>query len=266
MVTKQILISHPIKTLKSEVSKTNIKGYSKMKKDEIIELMLKYKSRFSHIKKREQKPKEKQKKKPKIEIPEITITEAEPDKKKVFQRGGRFFKPKELKSKLPPIPKTNIKIRLPKEKEEKKRKNFTKFDTRWLNVDKLKTRTELMYDYEEANIYIEFMIDNKTNDIFLEFQYSQYNPDNPRAPKGWTRSLVCQIVDFMIKEKMTKKTNKIGLVAGDISNNEFPHNMKKLKEMYKSMGFQEKGEDYFEMKISKFQEWCKTKYADLYFS
>ncbi len=120
MVTKEILLSHPVKTLKSEVSKTNIKGYSKMKKDEIIELMLKYKSRFSHIKKREQKPKEKQKKKPKIEIPEITITEPEPEKRKVFQRGGRFFKPKEPKSKLPPIPKTNIKIRLPKEKEKEK--------------------------------------------------------------------------------------------------------------------------------------------------
>ena len=91
MVTKEILLSHPVKTLKSEVSKTNIKGYSKMKKDEIIELMLKYKSRFSHIKKRDQKPKEKQKKKPKIEIPEITITEPEPEKRKVFQRGGRFF-------------------------------------------------------------------------------------------------------------------------------------------------------------------------------
>lgn len=48
-LTKEILNSHPISTLKKEISKTNIKGYSKMKKDEIVELMMKNKERFGHI-------------------------------------------------------------------------------------------------------------------------------------------------------------------------------------------------------------------------
>jgi len=47
---RSILESHSVSVLKKEISKTNIKGYSKMKKAEIVNLMLKHKERFSHIK------------------------------------------------------------------------------------------------------------------------------------------------------------------------------------------------------------------------
>ena len=40
MVNCEILESHPVKVLKQEISATNIKGYSKMKKAELVELML----------------------------------------------------------------------------------------------------------------------------------------------------------------------------------------------------------------------------------
>ena len=50
---EEILNSHPVSNLKFEISKTNIKGYSKMKKGELIKLMLKNKDRFKHIKKYE---------------------------------------------------------------------------------------------------------------------------------------------------------------------------------------------------------------------
>ena len=62
MVSKEILNSHSVGTLKKEISKTNIKGYSKMKKAEIVELMLKSKEKFMHIEMRE-KPKRQMKKK-----------------------------------------------------------------------------------------------------------------------------------------------------------------------------------------------------------
>ena len=63
MPSVPILQSHPVATLKKEISKTNIKGYSKMKKDALIQLMMRAenKPRFSHIKMREKagdKPKE----------------------------------------------------------------------------------------------------------------------------------------------------------------------------------------------------------------
>ena len=53
---KKILETHSATTLKSEIAKTNIKGYSKMKKDEIIKLMLKHQERFRHIKPLEKAP------------------------------------------------------------------------------------------------------------------------------------------------------------------------------------------------------------------
>jgi len=49
MISKEILNSHPVTTLKKEVAKTNVKGYSKMKKAEVVELMLKHKEKFGHI-------------------------------------------------------------------------------------------------------------------------------------------------------------------------------------------------------------------------
>ena len=61
---KDILNSHPVSVLKKEISKTNIKGYSKMKKAEVIELMMKNKDRFSHIKMAEKKERRKPEKKP----------------------------------------------------------------------------------------------------------------------------------------------------------------------------------------------------------
>jgi len=51
MVSRKILKSHPVSVLKKEISKTNIKGYSKMKKPELIDLMMKpeHADRFAHI-------------------------------------------------------------------------------------------------------------------------------------------------------------------------------------------------------------------------
>ena len=49
MDLKTRLESHPVSTLKKEISKTNVKGYSKMKKAEVVALMVKNKDRFNHI-------------------------------------------------------------------------------------------------------------------------------------------------------------------------------------------------------------------------
>ena len=52
---REIFNSHPVMVLKKEISKTNIKGYSKMKKAEVVDLMMKNKERFSYIKMAEKK-------------------------------------------------------------------------------------------------------------------------------------------------------------------------------------------------------------------
>ena len=67
---EEILKSHPLKNLRMEVSKTNIKGYSKMKKAEVIKLMLENGEKFKHIKfnqdKKERDDEKKMKKNEKI--------------------------------------------------------------------------------------------------------------------------------------------------------------------------------------------------------
>ena len=83
MITKEILESHPVSVLKKEISKTNIKGYSKMKKSGIVSLMLKpeHSKRFSHIKKAEKKGK---KEAPKKIIIKRTPKPAAPEKKRML--------------------------------------------------------------------------------------------------------------------------------------------------------------------------------------
>ena len=49
MVSRKILNSHSKDTLRKEISKTNITKYSKLKKSEMIDLMMRNSSRFGHI-------------------------------------------------------------------------------------------------------------------------------------------------------------------------------------------------------------------------
>jgi len=92
MPSRPILESHPVSVLRKEISKTNIKGYSKMKKAEVITLMLKREnaSKFSHIKMNE-------KSKPK----EITIV---PKRKIKAERAKKISAPKREAQKATVIP------------------------------------------------------------------------------------------------------------------------------------------------------------------
>ena len=49
MPTREILESHPISYLRQEVKKSNISGFATMKKDKLIDEMMKRKSDFHHI-------------------------------------------------------------------------------------------------------------------------------------------------------------------------------------------------------------------------
>ena len=87
---KDILNSYSLSELKKEISNLNIKGYSKLKKSEVIELMMKHKERFMHLKMKDKKskskpaPKEKSKPAPK----------PAPKKDCVAKRSGSPSKPK----------------------------------------------------------------------------------------------------------------------------------------------------------------------------
>ncbi len=49
MVTREILLSHPIAYLRSEIRKTNIQGFLSMKKDKLVDAMMERKVMFGHI-------------------------------------------------------------------------------------------------------------------------------------------------------------------------------------------------------------------------
>jgi len=57
MLTKEILDSHPLKTLKKKIAEQNIKGYSNMKRPELTALMMKHKDKFMDLKHAEKKEK-----------------------------------------------------------------------------------------------------------------------------------------------------------------------------------------------------------------
>ncbi len=128
MITKEILESHPVTVLKKELSKTNIKGYSKMKKSEVVALMLKpeHSQRFNHIVKKGEAPKPKKvikiirKKKE-----DIAEQQPKPPKKIIIKRTPKPTAPKPEKKIIikrtpkptAPKPKKVIKI-IRKKKEE----------------------------------------------------------------------------------------------------------------------------------------------------
>ena len=83
MDLKSRLESHSLSTLKKEISKTNVKGYSKMKKAEVVALMLKHSDRFNHIQHADTKKSEPKKEEPKKVKKIIKKSEPKEEPKKV---------------------------------------------------------------------------------------------------------------------------------------------------------------------------------------
>ncbi len=113
MPTAEILNSHPISTLKKEISKVNIRGYSKMKKPELVKLMLKNKEKFSHIKMKTKGQKEPVKKIIKVKK-EKSVPKPKPATPKPATPKKAPAKKAPPKKKEPPKPK----VKKPTKKEQ----------------------------------------------------------------------------------------------------------------------------------------------------
>mgnify|MGYP003624737087 CR=1 FL=1 len=203
MPSKVELESHPIANLKKEISKTNIKGYSKMKKPEVVELMLKNKDRFHHIKKYVKptsEPKPKPKPKP-VEKP----------------------KPKPVEK---PKPVKKIVIKVPKQKEEKP----------LLNLSKLKINNDILR-YNNNNV--EIIASLLDDEFYLDVFSSQGNKSKPRAPRGEANMVLCEIVKHLLKNESKyglNKKSKFRLQAGELEDVE-NFNQQKLNKYYMTLGF-----------------------------
>jgi hypothetical protein len=108
MLTREILDSHPASTLKKEISKTNIKGYSKMTKKQLIDVMMANKERFGHIKKKEYVP-------PKRTAPKKAEPPKKPAPKKVMAKPKPDTEPKRPSEPKRPQPKPDTEPKRPSE-------------------------------------------------------------------------------------------------------------------------------------------------------
>tara|TARA_R110002110_G_scaffold415828_1_gene657046 strand:+ start:5907 stop:6869 length:963 start_codon:yes stop_codon:yes gene_type:complete len=203
MPSREELQSHPVTTLKKEISKTNIKGYSKMKKPEIVELMLKNKSRFHHIKMAEKKTK---KEKPKEDKPKPKLTST--------SASGKV-------NQLKPKPKAKAKA-----KEEKP----------LLDLSKLKIKENTL-NYINNNV--EIIASLLDNEFYLDIFTSQSDEDEPRAPRGEANMVLCEIIKHLLKDKSKyglDKKSKFTLEAGEIEGTK-NFNQQKLNKYYMTLGF-----------------------------
>ena len=80
---ESILNSHSVATLKGEIRKNNVKGYSGKKKADIIKLMIEHKEKFSYIKMSEKKERKKPVKKEKKEEPVKKENPVKKEKKEI---------------------------------------------------------------------------------------------------------------------------------------------------------------------------------------
>ena len=165
MVSRDILNSHPIAHLKKEISKTNIKGYSKMKKTEIIELMMKTPARFSHIKKKEGPP-PKEKKKVVVKQDSSKLEKIMKDRKKKAEpkklaEPKADTEPKSSEEPKRPTPKKVVKKAEPKKKKwvvefRNKEKRFRRDTKRFATQKEAKKwARENVENLDPDNIYID---------------------------------------------------------------------------------------------------------------
>lgn len=115
MPSREILMSHPVSTLRAEIAKANLsqkadknlfkRAVSKMRKDELIAVMMSpaYKDRFHHIKMREKSVKPRPLKKPRF--PGVDEAKAKADKAKADKAKEITIIPKRRRKKKPPLPK-----------------------------------------------------------------------------------------------------------------------------------------------------------------
>jgi len=143
-ITREILNSHSVATLRKEISKTNIKGYSKMPKAQLVEVMMQNSPRFSHIKMAEKKPRAPRSKPKAQEKPKEKDEKPQPKKKikiKIKRKGKeelsaiskaiagsdisqKVAKTKDVKPKAKeekPKPKKKIKLNIKRKKAQPKK-------------------------------------------------------------------------------------------------------------------------------------------------
>ncbi len=162
-------------------------------------------------------------------------------------------------------PATEAKPPAPKPSEKPKQSKY-----KYLNIN----RSNLSIDYEEDeeltiiyndpenNVLIFFTSyeeDLYEGELYLNQMKSQNNPNKPRAPKGLTRLLLCELIEYLIDKFYIDPNWTITLKTGDIGGTSTKrHDIGALENMYKKMGFEKSiSTGKFKISIDDFLKWCK---------
>lgn len=129
---------------------------------------------------------------------------------------------------------------------------------------------EFLYAGSNNNVQIfgEIYQDRKPKFVYINLFGAQKDESKPRANKGVARLILCKFINHLLRKKIVDETYNIKLEPGLFSDTatEIKHNIQKLRNMYKSMGFKRIGSSTkFQMNIMDFIEWCKSKYSDEFF-
>ena len=158
MLTPTILNSHTVQTLKKEISKYNkiirVSGYSKMKKADLVNLMMKHSDKFQHIK---------HAKTPTPKPRKITSKAGKTSKQKPIP-APRKFKPKPIPAPRPPVKITPSIIKEQLEEYEELKKEEKKFNPLYIYPD------SKVKDYLKKNIIDRILVNKglKFSDFDIE--------------------------------------------------------------------------------------------------
>jgi len=209
MVSKEILNSHSVGTLKKEISKTNIKGYSKLKKAEIIELMLKSKEKFMHIEMKEKSKRQMKKKKEEgtHTMPDGTVMSGEShgeDSKPVKKKKIKLLKKEEPKKERKKIKLVSFdKKEEPKKlteriKEFNKKYNANEIKKQKLDKSNLKKYTDPYFKELEE-------IEKMLSDIDDNIKFIKDNKELSSTFTDIKKNFVRRVKSNMKKQKANKK-------------------------------------------------------------
>jgi hypothetical protein len=238
---RDILNSYTTSELRQHISKYNkslgaIRGYSKMKKAELIDLMMKNVDKFKSIK---MKPKKETKT---TKTATKTTTKTQPKEE----------------------PKKETPKQQPK-KEEPKKTNFKFNPSKLKIIEKKNILGDKFYKiyYKDNNARIDgFVGPIKPLFFYLDTYEAQAEETQPRAAKGLANFYLCEVLKSLLKDKKLNLTpnSDFKLTAGNISDN---HNQSKLNKYYESLGFKKDGKAHasgsqdFKQTISSFLKNCE---------
>ncbi len=115
----------------------------------------------------------------------------------------------------------------------------------------------------EQNYTYDFFNREARNNIVLELSIldARFNEKKPRAPKGLTREIMCELLDYITKIKFSNFTDKSKIYTLP---EDFKHlgNLPKLKSMYEKMGFVKTplNDEFYGTTIGTIKEWCHDTY------